>query len=60
VVSLVARGSDSGLVTRAAFKAVRLPADAGSGRFDSYPLPPLPWAFRDFAAPVEARARRCS
>ena len=40
VVSLVARGSDSGLVTRAAFKAVRLPADAGSGRFDSYPLPP--------------------
>jgi pectinesterase len=36
-----ARGSDSGLVTRAAFKAVRLRADPRSGRFDSYPLPPL-------------------
>jgi len=27
-------------VTRAAFKAVRLPADTGSGGFDSHPLPP--------------------
>src|SRR5262249_24638116 len=35
-------GSDSGLVIRAAFKAVRLGADTSSGRFDSYPLPP-PW-----------------
>jgi peptide chain release factor 3 len=36
-----AHGSDSGLVTRAAFKAVRLRANPRSGRFDSYPLPPL-------------------
>jgi hypothetical protein len=35
-----ARGSDSGLVTCAAFKAVRLRADPRSGGFDSHPLPP--------------------
>ena len=39
-VTLRDYGSDSGLVTRAAFKAVRLPADTGSGGFDSHPLPP--------------------
>ena len=33
-------GSDSGLVTCAAFKAVRLRADPRSGGFDSHPLPP--------------------
>src|SRR5574341_1001783 len=37
-----ARGSDSGLVTRAAFKAVRLRANPRSGGFDSHPLPPTP------------------
>ena len=41
VLSLgAARGSDSGLVTCAAFKAVRLRADPRSGGFDSHPLPP--------------------
>ena len=33
-------GSDSGLVTRAAFKAVWPQANTCGGRFDSYPLPP--------------------
>jgi len=34
------RGSDSGLVTRAAFKAVRLQVNPWDGGFDSHPLPP--------------------
>jgi hypothetical protein len=38
--ALAASGSDSGLVTRTAFKAVRLRAKPRSGGFDSHPLPP--------------------
>src|SRR6187455_1987173 len=34
-------GSDSGLVTRAAFKAVWPQANTCGGGFDSHPLPPL-------------------
>jgi len=48
-------GSDSGLVTRAAFKAVWLQANTWNGGFDSHPLPPFdPLLMRGY---VTLRAR---
>src|SRR6185503_21234488 len=52
-------GSDSGLVTRAAFKAVWPQANTCGGGFDSHPLPPHPVGYREIETDARfARPRR--
>jgi len=50
--ALVARESDSASGDPRGLQSVRLPADAGSGRFDSYPLPPTSLKSRVFVVAV--------